>query len=73
MIYMSDYSVISHLFAWVFSTSLQSPGHLNENEQDGVRERGGGRRETERQTKFKLKFKVIYLHGRLSHASLKGL
>lgn len=53
---------------------LCSPGHVNEDEQDGVKDREKeDRKETERQTKFKLKFKVIYLHSPLSRASLKGL
>ena len=53
---------------------LCSPGHVTEDEQDGVK--GGekeDRKETERQIKFKLKFKVIYLHSPLSPAGLTGL
>lgn len=44
---------------------LCSPGHVNEDEQDGVKDerKKEDRMETERQIKFKLKFKVIYLHS----------
>ena len=46
------------------------PGRVNEDEPDGVKDGG---KEGRGETKFQLKFKVLYLHGRLSHTALSGL
>lgn len=74
---MTDYGVISHLFAWISSTSSlpelnglfvgapQAGGHVNEQdgeEKDG--EKGEDRRKRRRGGgSSSVKFKVIYLRG----------
>lgn len=59
MIYMSDYSVISHLFAWAFSTSLPSwialqPGPFKW-ERARWSERGGGQKRDREADKVQVK------------------